>query len=51
MNDLQSLLAERRAIESDFKKYKDVLNDWSHDLFISRMEMLDSMISIERANA
>jgi hypothetical protein len=51
MSDLESLQAERRAIERDFKKFDGKLNDWTHDLLLSRMEMLDSMISIEEYNA
>lgn len=51
MTDLQSLRAERKAIESDFKKFDGKLNDWTHDLLLSRMEMIDSMISIEEYNA
>ena len=51
MSDLESLLEERIYIEKDFKKFGDKLNDWTHDLLLSRMEMLDSMISIEKHNA
>lgn len=51
MSDLESLLAERKAVEADFKKFGDKLNDWTHDLLLSRMEMLDSMIAIESYNA
>jgi hypothetical protein len=47
MTQLESLLEERKALEKDFKKFGDELNDWSHDLFTSRFEMLDSMIEIE----
>lgn len=47
MTDLESLLAERKAVEADFKKFGDKLNDWTYDLLVSRMEMLDSMIAIE----
>jgi hypothetical protein len=48
MTQLESLLAERKAVAADFKKFEDKLNDWTHDLLSSRLEMLDSMISIER---
>jgi len=51
MSELESLLAERKAIESDFKKFEGSLNGWTHDLLLSRMEMLDSMIAIESYNA
>jgi hypothetical protein len=51
MTQLESLRAERKAIENDFKKIDGRLNDWTHDLLLSRMEMLDSMISIEEYNA
>jgi hypothetical protein len=48
MTDLESLLAERKALEADFKKFGDKLNDWSHDLFLSRLEMVESMIGYEQ---
>jgi hypothetical protein len=51
MTDLESLKAERKALEKDFKKFQDKLNDWSHDLFLSRLEMVESMICIEENNA
>jgi hypothetical protein len=51
MTQLESLKAERKALEKDFKKFGDKLNDWSHDLFLSRLEMVESMICIEENNA
>ena len=48
MTDLESLKAERKALEQDFKKFGDKLNDWSHDLFLSRLEMVESMIGYEQ---
>jgi len=51
MSDLENLLAERKALEKDFKKFGDKLNDWSHDLFLNRLEMVESMICMEEYNA
>jgi hypothetical protein len=47
MTQLESLYEEKAALFEDFQKFEDRLNDWSHDLFTSRIEMLDSMIEIE----
>jgi hypothetical protein len=51
MTQVESLLAERKAIESDFKKFEGKLNDWTHDLLLNRIEMLDSMLEFEGYNA
>ena len=51
MTQLESLKAERKALEQDFKKFEDKLNDWSHDLFLNRLEMIESMICMEENNA
>jgi hypothetical protein len=51
MSELKSLLAERKAIEADLEKFDGMLNDWTHDLIVGRIEMLDSMIEIESYNA
>lgn len=44
-------MAERKAIEADLDKFEGMLNDWTYDLIVGRMEMLDSMIAIESYNA
>ena len=51
MSELKSLLDERKEVEADFKKFEDKQKNWTHNLLLSRMEMLDSMISIEKYNA
>jgi hypothetical protein len=51
MTQLESLYEEKSALFEDFQKFEKQLNDWSHDLFTSRIEMLDSMIEIEENNA
>ena len=51
MSELKSLMAERKAIEADLDKFEGMLNDWTYDLIVGRMEMLDSMIAIESYNA
>jgi hypothetical protein len=47
MSEVESLLAERKALEKDFKKFGDKLNEWSHDLLLNRIDMIDSMLEFE----
>lgn len=46
---LQSLLAEHKALRADLNYYGEKLTDWGHDLLTNRIEMLDEMIANERA--
>jgi hypothetical protein len=47
MSDLESMKSELRSIKADFKNYGERLTDYGHDLLLSRIEMLESMIAIE----
>lgn len=47
MSEVESLLAERNAIEKDYVKLKSKLSDWTHDLFINRLDMIESMLEFE----
>jgi hypothetical protein len=47
MTQVESLLAERKAVLADFKKFEYSLNDWTHDLLLNRIEMIDSMLEFE----
>ena len=51
MTQVESLLAERKAIEADFLKFRDKLNGWTHDVLMNRIEMIDSMLDYEGYNA
>ena len=51
MSEVESLLAERRAIELDFKNLEDKLSGWTYDLLLNRIEMIDSMLEYEGYNA
>jgi len=50
MTQVESLLAERKAIYSDLKKFEDKLNGWTHDLLLNRIEMIESMLEFEGYN-
>ena len=50
MSEVESLLAERKAIYSDLTKFQDKLNHWTHDLLLNRIEMIESMLEFEGYN-
>ena len=47
MSEIESLLAERQAIEKDYIKFGSKVDAWTHDLFVNRLEMIESMLEFE----
>jgi len=47
MTQIESLLAERKAIEKDYQKFGTKVDPWTHDLFINRLDMIEDMLDNE----
>jgi uncharacterized protein (UPF0335 family) len=50
MTQLESLLEEKAQLLQDFEDVKNLISDSGYDLFLNRIDMLDSMIEIELNN-
>lgn len=51
MTQLESLLEEKARLLQDFEDVKNLISDSGYDLFLNRIDMLESMICIEENNA
>jgi len=46
-NQIESLLEERWQITVDLERYENKLMDYTHDLLVNRLEMIESMLEME----